>query len=129
MPKRSILSNVNEYYKREGEVGYSTNGCLVLKDLINRRKVVDKVMLFTDAQMWDSTNSNHTFAKSWNQYKQMAPNAKLYLFDLAGYGKQPIDVQRNDVYLIAGWSDKVFDVLHALEDKSNALNYINRIEL
>lgn len=129
MPKRSILSNVNEYYKREGEVGYSTNGYLVLKDLINRRKVVDKVMLFTDAQMWDSTNSNHTFAKSWNQYKQMAPNAKLYLFDLAGYGKQPIDIQQNDVYLIAGWSDKVFDVLHALEDKSNALNYINRIEL
>lgn len=129
MPKRSILSNVNEYYKREGEVGYSTNGYLVLKDLITKRQIVDKVMLFTDAQMWDSTDGNHTFAKLWNQYKQVAPNAKLYLFDLAGYGKQPIDVQRNDVYLIAGWSDKVFDVLHALEDKSNALNYINRIEL
>lgn len=129
MPKRSVLSNVNEYYKREGEVGYSTNGYLVLEDLINRKECVDKVMLFTDVQMWNSNNTNHTFANSWNRYKTIAPNAKLYLFDLAGYGHAPINMQKNDVYLIAGWSDKVFDVLHALEDKSNALNYINRIEL
>lgn len=129
MPKRSVLSNVNEYYKREGEVGYSTNGYLVLEDLINRKECIDKVMLFTDVQMWNSNNTNHTFANSWNRYKTIAPNAKLYLFDLAGYGHAPINMQKNDVYLIAGWSDKVFDVLHALEDKSNALNYINRIEL
>ncbi|WP_298122006.1 TROVE domain-containing protein [Flavobacterium sp.] len=129
MPKRSVLSNVNEYYKREGEVGYSTNGHLVLEDLINRKECVDKVMLFTDVQMWNSNTTNHTFANSWNRYKAIAPNAKLYLFDLAGYGHAPIDIQKNDVYLIAGWSDKVFDVLHALEDKSSALKYINRIEL
>lgn len=129
MPKRSVLSNVNEYYKREGEVGYSTNGYLVLQDLINRNEIVDKVMLFTDVQMWNSNQTNHTFSKSWENYKKMAPNVKLYLFDLAGYGQQPINIQKNDVHLIAGWSDKVFDVLHALEDKSSALNYINRIEL
>jgi hypothetical protein len=129
MPKRSVLSNVNEYYKREGEVGYSTNGYLVIEDLINRKECIDKVMLFTDVQMWNSENTNHTFANSWNRYKAIAPNAKLYLFDLAGYGHAPINMQKNDVYLIAGWSDKVFEVLHALEDKSSALNFINRIEL
>lgn len=129
MPKRSVLSNVNEYYKREGEVGYSTNGYLVLEDLIKRNEIVDKVMLFTDVQMWNSNMTNDSFAKSWNRYKNIAPNAKLYLFDLAGYGQTPINVEKSDVYLIAGWSDKVFDVLHALEDKESALNYINRIEL
>jgi 60 kDa SS-A/Ro ribonucleoprotein len=129
MPQRSVLSNVNEYYKREGEVGYATNGYLVLEDLIARKEQVDKVMLFTDAQMWNSNQTNHTFANSWNRYKAIAPKAKLYLFDLKGYGNVPIDVKNNDVYLIAGWSDKVFDILHALEDKSNALNYINSIEL
>ncbi|AYN04696.1 TROVE domain-containing protein [Flavobacterium sp. 140616W15] len=129
MPKRSVLSNVNEYYKREGEVGYSTNGHLVLEDLIYRNEIVDKVMLFTDVQMWNSNMTNDSFAKSWNRYKSIAPNAKLYLFDLAGYGQVPINIEKNDVYLIAGWSDKVFDVLHALEDKGSALNYINRIEL
>lgn len=129
MPKRSVLSNVNEYYKREGEVGYSTNGYLVLEDLIKRSEIVDKVMLFTDVQMWNSNNNNHSFANSWTRYKKIAPNAKLYLFDLAGYGHSPVDIQKNDVFLIAGWSDKVFDVLHALEDKKNALAYIDNIEL
>ncbi|TDW48875.1 TROVE domain-containing protein [Flavobacterium sp. 270] len=129
MPKRSVLSNVNEYYKREGEVGYATNGYLVLEDLISRNEIVDKVMLFTDVQMWNSNQTKDSFSNSWNRYKKMAPNAKLYLFDLAGYGQQPINIEKNDVHLIAGWSDKVFDVLHALEETKSALNYINRIEL
>lgn len=129
MPKRSVLSNVNEYYKREGEVGYATNGYLVLEDLISRKEIVDKVMLFTDVQMWNNTYTKDSFANSWNRYKSIAPNAKLYLFDLAGYGQSPINIEKNDVYLIAGWSDKIFDVLNALEDKSSALNYISRIEL
>jgi len=129
MPKRSILANVNEYYKREGEVGYATNGHLVLEDLINRKEITDKIMLFTDAQMWNNAYTKDSFANSWNRYKSIAPNAKLYLFDLAGYGQSPINIEKNDVYLIAGWSDKVFDVLNALEDKNSALNYINRIEL
>jgi 60 kDa SS-A/Ro ribonucleoprotein len=129
MPKRSVLSNVNEYYKREGEVGYATNGHLVVEHLIKRNEIVDKVMMFTDVQMWNSENNNATFASSWTRYKSIAPNAKLYLFDLAGYGRQPIDIQRNDVYLIAGWSDKVFEVLHALDSEKSAVNFINRIEL
>ena len=32
MPNRGILANVNEFYKREGEVGYATNGYLVIND-------------------------------------------------------------------------------------------------
>ena len=129
MPKRSVLSNVNEYYRREGEVGYSTNGYLVIEDLIRHHEQVDKVMLFTDVQLWNSNQTNHSFANSWSRYKAIAPQAKLYLFDLAGYGQAPISIEKNDVYLIAGWSDKVFDVLHALENKKSALHYINRIEL
>ena len=129
MSKRNILANVNEYYKREGEVGYATNGYLVLEDLISRKEIADKIMLFTDVQMWNNNQTKDSFANSWNRYKMIAPDAKLYLFDLAGYGRTPINIEKNDVYLIAGWSDKVFDVLHALEDKTSALNYINRIEL
>jgi 60 kDa SS-A/Ro ribonucleoprotein len=127
MSKRNVLANVQEFYRRE--VGYSTNGYLVIEDLIKRNEIVDKVMLFTDVQMWNSNNSDYSFESSWKRYKAMAPNAKLYLFDLAGYGQVPLDIKQNDVHLIAGWSDKVFDVLHALEDKTSALQYINRIVL
>lgn len=129
LPSRGILSNVDAYYKREGEVGYATNGYLVITDLINRGVVMDKVMLFTDAQLWNNANNGQYFAQVWKQYKTIAPNAKLYLFDLAGYGNTPISVQRDDVTLIAGWSDKVFDVLHAAENGEDAIALIKQIEL
>ncbi len=129
MPKQNVLANVMEYYRREGEVGYATNGYLVIDDLIRQRKVTDKVMIFTDTQMWNNNNTNSTFANSWSRYKEIAPDAKLYLFDLAGYSTQPVDVRQNDVYLLAGWSDKIFDILSGMEDAVSALEKISRIEI
>ncbi|EJL70038.1 TROVE domain-containing protein [Chryseobacterium populi] len=129
MPKNGILRNVDAFYKREGEVGYSTNGYLVIDDLLNKREKVDKVMIFTDTQLWNSKGTRNSFEDSWNQYKSLYPKAKLYIFDLAGYGRQPLDVRKNDVYLIAGWSDKVFDVLNALEDRKSAVAMIKKVVL
>lgn len=129
MPKNSILRNVDAFYKREGEVGYSTNGYLVIEDLISRREMVDKVMLFTDTQLWNISGTRNSFEDSWNRYKSINANAKLYIFDLVGYGKQPLDVRKNDVYLIAGWSDKIFDVLNALEDRKSAVEMIHKVVL
>lgn len=129
MPKNGILRNVDAFYKREGEVGYSTNGYLVIEDLIKRGEQVDKVMLFTDTQLWDSSGNRNSFENLWNRYKAIAPNAKLYIFDLAGYGTQPLDIRKNDVHLIAGWSDKIFDVLNALEDKKSAVKMIQKVVL
>lgn len=129
LPQQNVLNNVDQLYSREGEVGYSTNGYLVLEDLIYKRKIVDKIMIFTDVQMWNSNNNRNSFEKSWNDYKKIAPNSKLYLFDLAGYGQMPIDIKNNDVYLIAGWSDKIFAILDALENKTSAIEFIHQTEL
>lgn len=129
VPNSSILQNVQEFYNREGEVGYSTNGYLVVKDLLNRNKKVDKVMLFTDCQLWNNHTTNENIADVWKQYKKVAPRAKLYLFDLAGHGNTPLNVMRDDVFLIAGWSDKIFHVLSAIEEGSNAVQLIEAIEI
>jgi hypothetical protein len=129
VPDKNILANVNEFHRREGEVGYSTNGYLVIKDLLLRESIVDKVMLFTDCQLWNSNNSGESIAGLWKQYKKLAPAAKLYLFDLAGYGNTPLNVMRDDVFLIAGWSDKIFNVLKAIEDGSDAVDLIKEINL
>lgn len=129
MENQGILANVNAFYKREGEVGYSTNGYLVIQDLINRRVPLDKVMMFTDCQLWNSNQDGGDLGKAWNAYKQIAPEAKLYLFDLGGSGQMPINYLRDDVCMIAGWSDKVFEVLEAIENGGNALSKINEIEL
>jgi hypothetical protein len=125
----NILANVDEFYKREGEVGYSTNGYKVLEDLISRKVIVDKVMFFTDCQLWDSSGNQTSVSALWRRYKELAPKAKIYLFDLAGYGKSPLKVIGNDVFLIAGWSDKIFDMLAAIENGSNAIAEIEKIEI
>jgi hypothetical protein len=131
LPRGPVLRNVDEFYRREGEVGYSTNGHLVVQDLRTRREVADKVMVFTDCQLWNSTGDGGNLAKEWAAYRrEVAPNARLYLFDLAGHGTAPLDVRAEDgVALIAGWSDKVFDVLDALENGGSALTEIEKIEL
>jgi 60 kDa SS-A/Ro ribonucleoprotein len=127
MSRRNVLSNVMEFYRREGEVGYATNGYLVIEDLIKRQLVVDKIMMFTDVQMWNTDSFSASISTLWKRYKKAVPNAKLYLFDLAGNGTTPIQTKGNDVYLIAGWSDKIFDILDAMDENKNAVEKINCI--
>lgn len=129
LPKDNILSNADNLRKRMGEVGYSTNGYLIIKDLIQRKHILDKVMIFTDCQLWNSNYSGESIADLWKQYKKIAPHAKIYLFDLAGYGQSPLNVQENDVYLIAGWSDKIFEVIEAIENGGNSLEEVEKIEI
>jgi len=131
VPCNNILENVQEYYRREGEVGYATNGYLVIKDVLSRKVKMDKIMLFTDCQLYNtsSTTGDHIHAL-WLRYKaEVTPEAKLYLFDLKGYAQLPLQILKNDVYLIAGWSDKVFEVLAAIENGASALDEVNKIEL
>ena len=129
LPSTGILANTMELRRREGEVGYSTNGHLVIKWLNEQKMAMDKVMMFTDCQMWNSYRDGDSMRGEWHRYKAIAPNAKLYLFDLAGYGQMPLSMVEKDVYLIAGWSDKVFDVLEAIEGGSNALKEISNTKI
>ena len=135
LPQDSILANTLEMHRREGEVGYSTNGYKVIEWLISNKVRMDKVMIFTDCQMWDSEHKNGWYraekwiSDTWHQYKEMYPDAKLYLFDLAGYGQAPLNLVEPDVYLIAGWSEKVFDVMNAIDRGEDALSEICRIAL
>ncbi len=126
--KTGLMNSINTLNRYSGKVGYSTNGHTVVEALIKRRKLVDQVMFFTDMQLWDSGYNGKTLQNTWAQYRQIAPKAKLYLFDLAGYGQAPLKVQ-NGVHMIAGWNDRVFDVLAAINRGQSALKAIERIEL
>ena len=131
-PKNNILLNSTQLSKMRNEVGHSTNAYLALDHLIETKEIVDKVMLFSDMQLWRDSNrwnySNNSFKESWLNYKKIAPNAKLYLFDLSGYGNSPLSIE-GDVRMIGGWSDKVFDMLEAYENGSSALKEIKKIEV
>lgn len=130
LPTRSVLANTLALQAREGEVGYSTNGYKVIDWMIENRVFYDKVLMFTDYQMWNSMRGrNSTIQSSWYKYKAIYPQAKLYLFDLAGYGAAPFRQTEKDVFLIAGWSDRVFEMLDAIENGNDVLDRIKEIEL
>ena len=134
LPQDNILANTLEMHRREGEVGYCTNGYKVIEWLIKKKMPMDKVMIFTDCQMWDSDHyylgyNEKEIKDSWHTYKSMFPEAKLYLFDLAGYGQMPLSLAEKDVYLIAGWSDRIFEVLSAIDNGEDALSVINKIDV
>ena len=126
-PSTRVLQNTIDMIQREGEVGYATNGYKVIDWLIKNRRIMDKVMLFTDCQLWNSSRNDACLAKRWDSYKSIAPDARLYVFDLSGYGQSPVSIERDDVFCIAGWSDKVFDILAALERGNSAIDEIRRI--
>jgi 60 kDa SS-A/Ro ribonucleoprotein len=130
LPSRDILMNVDKLKSLEGKVGYSTNGYLAIEYLINTKLMADKVMMFTDCQLWDSHEWGYeSLSDYWHKYKKINPKAELYLFDMAGYGYTPISIQEPGVYLIAGWSEKIFDILEAIKNGGNALNEIDKIRL
>ena len=129
MPSDNILMASRHMERLCNSMGYSTNGYKVIDWLIENNMVMDKVMMFTDMQMWDSTGRYKNFENSWKKYKKMAPQAKLYLFDLVGYGQLPMQLAKPDVYLIAGWSDRVFDVLSAIDKGEDVLVAINSIDV
>ncbi len=126
-----ILRNALEMHEREGEVGYSTNGYKVIEYLLENDIKVDRIMIFTDCQMWDSEGSGRvrsrysffgrrddyvSFSERFIQYQRKYPGVKLYCFDLSGYGNVMIPQETKNVCLIGGWSDKVFDFISVFEE-------------
>jgi 60 kDa SS-A/Ro ribonucleoprotein len=134
LPKTNVLANIENLHNYISEVGGSTNGWTVLDYLIKNKIMADKVMIFTDCQMWDSDNAwgytdSKEFRKYWTTYQRMNPTAKLYLFNLAGYETTPIDLSVPNVYQISGWNEKVFEMLDALENGSTNIREIEKIEI
>lgn len=94
-------------------------------------KAYDRVILLSDMQAWAQNGWCYKSPKSaYEKYKRdfSAPNCKFYSIDLAGYGT--LQLPQADVCCMAGFSDKIFDIMKNLEaDKSALVNTINKIEL
>lgn len=94
-------------------------------------KKYDRIILLSDMQAWIQDG---WYAKSpkaaYEKYKVYfnAPNCKFYSIDLAGYGT--LQMPQQDVYCLAGFSEKIFDLMKHFEcDKQALINEIHNIEL
>ena len=89
-------------------------------------KKYDRIILLSDMQGWVGYT---TPSAEFNQYKnKFGANPFVYSWDLAGYGTMMLPEQ--NVFGLAGFSDKVFDVMKMMElDKKALFNEINAIQL
>jgi hypothetical protein len=93
-------------------------------------KKYDRIIILSDMQGWvNDWRGESTPIRGFRDYKiRLGINPKIYSFDLNGYGT--LEFPENDVFCIAGWSDKIFDVMKIMEQDRNALiKKINEIEL
>jgi hypothetical protein len=122
--------------------GGGTNGHLPFEWLnANAQYNYNKVFVFTDEQFWRtdgralslypvSLGHETGVQKLWRQYRAGHPDAELVLWDLAGYGDTPLEVNRGQgVYLVAGWNDRALAVIEALSAGQNIRSIIDSVEL
>lgn len=89
-------------------------------------KSYDRVIILSDMQGWIGYDSPK---ESFDYYcKRFNCKPLIYSFDLAGYGDMQFPEQ--NVFCLAGFSDKVFQVMKMLETDKNALiKEIEKVEL
>ena len=130
-----ILSNTLKTVGMIGSVGYSTNGYKVIDYLLDNGIKVDRIMIFTDCQMWDSDRRRYwgdrdqtSFADRFLRYQRLYPGVRLYTFDLSGYGTVQIPQDTKNACFIGGWSDRIFDFVRAFEELGDGKIVINKIK-
>jgi len=89
-------------------------------------KAYDRIIILSDMQAWVGYYSPH---ETFNTYCQrVGQRPKVYSFDLAGYSTMQFPEQQ--VCALAGFSDKIFDIMALLETDPKALvNKIKQIEI
>ena len=117
----------------DNDVGNSTNGWKVLDYLREEELEVDRVVLFTDMQIWDSLHhfgdEDRTVKAAFEDYREdVAPEAALYMIDLASYGDLVTPEGYENVYNISGWSEQVLEFIGYAEEPMQVIGEIEAFE-
>lgn len=105
---------------------YSGGGTNFKSIFTTANKKYDRVVILSDMQGWMGYTSP---SSEFNQYKKnYNANPYVYSWDLAGHGT--LQFPENNVFALAGFSDKVFDVMSLMEtDKKALFNEIEAVQL
>jgi 60 kDa SS-A/Ro ribonucleoprotein len=112
------IADIEHALEKRGALGHGTNGWIVLDWMLRQNIPVDNLVMFTDCQLYGGP-----FEQLWLKYKQKNLKAKLWLFDLAGYGNTPVKIQHG-AHLICGWSDRIFEVVDRIQKGQDAIKMI-----
>ena len=131
-PNQSILANAASVPMTGG----GTDIGLPIRYLLDNKIKVDRILYLSDneTQYW-SQGSRYSFDRTvtcqalLEQYRrEVNPQVWVHCVDLCGYGT--VQMSDRKVNLLAGWSEKLFDVLRLREEMgSTLLREIEKIQL
>ena len=105
---------------------YSGGGTNFKSIFQKANKKYDRIIILSDMQGWMGYTTPSSEFKSYKS--KFGANPFVYSWDLAGYGT--LQFPENNVFALAGFSDKVFDIMKMMElDKKALYNEINAIQL
>jgi hypothetical protein len=105
---------------------YSGGGTNFKSIFQKANKKYDRIIILSDMQGWVGYTSPASEFKSYKS--KFGANPYVYSWDLAGLGT--LQFPENNVFALAGFSDKVFDIMKMMElDKKALYNEINAIKL
>ena len=112
-PKDSFMTLVQKLKFNGG----STNFHAPFKYITDNKRKYDRIIILSDMQGWVGY---YTPVHDYNQYcATLGVKPNVVSWDLKGYGT--VQFPESNVFLLAGWSEKLLDVLSRLEQDKNAL--------
>jgi hypothetical protein len=123
-PNSGVLENANKIMSTN--VGHSTNGYMILKDMLSKTIKVDRAVFFTDCVLWDSygnTNIRDLILKYW---EKINPNANFWFIDLSGY-KTTVDSGDKRIHLLAGFNENILRLIPKGEETNSISEDIIRL--
>lgn len=103
----------------EGKYSHGTNFQSIFE---TANRPYDRIVIFSDMQAWQTSRGfgSSVPSQALAQYRQThSVNSHIYSVDMAGYGT--IQFPENRVYALAGFSEKIFDIMALLEQDREAL--------
>ena len=127
----SVITNMRKLAGTD--VGFSTNAYLAVKHLRETKTRVDRIVLLSDMQCYDSDARSNwrgdsgSLAEELTKYRSSVnPEVYLYSVDLAGYGTSQFPQGDRRTALLAGWSERLLEFLPLFEaDGTQAVARIN----
>lgn len=135
-PRDSLFTSMKKMFKT------NTNGCGTeawkVMDYLNNKKVfVDRIVLFSDMQCYDTGNNNRFFRETRSFYEGLVKyrrsvnkNVFVYSFDLANYGTLQIPQNDKRTCIAGGFSDKILNFIPLFEESNkDMLKKIEEIKI
>jgi 60 kDa SS-A/Ro ribonucleoprotein len=126
-PSDSVLTIAQQIATNAMQHADGTNISLPFQEA---RRKYDRIVILTDNESWGhSVWGRATGPQALAAYRtRMNADPVVYNWELAGYGT--LQFPERNVAALAGWSDKVFDIMALVEtDKQALVNTIKKVEI